>query len=346
MPKLKVDNRKIEVREGTTILEAAEKLGIAIPTMCSLKGYEPHTSCMVCVVELEGSESLVPACGAQVLDGMSVKTASEKVLEARKTSLELLLSEHAGDCLAPCQRACRMNIDIPLMIRLIKKGYLEQAGRIVQAVSTDMCRECDRQCEKACRRRMYDESVAIYRLVKFVEDIPGGDIVSEKISPIEGAKFSSVMKNIRDDEMSRFLKDAASYGQIEPEKPEIGYTRDEALKEALRCFECDCGKKDDCRLREHSGDYRAKQTAYSGQRMGYEKQVSKDYIFEQGKCIKCGICTRISENKGVACGFNFTGRGFATRLGVAFGRFDNEELAEIIGEIIENCPTGAIVHNE
>src|SRR4030066_2193424 len=99
MPKLTIDNREVEVAEGATILEAAEKLGIKIPTMCFLKGYKPSTSCMVCVVKVNGMEQLVPSCGAIAEDGMQVESSTEEVRCARTAALELLLSDHVGDCM-------------------------------------------------------------------------------------------------------------------------------------------------------------------------------------------------------------------------------------------------------
>jgi len=97
MPKLFIDNREVEVDNGATILNAAEKLGIEIPTMCFLKDYKPSTSCMVCVVKVDGLANLVPACGTIAEDGMRIESNSDQVHQARKAALELLLSDHLGD---------------------------------------------------------------------------------------------------------------------------------------------------------------------------------------------------------------------------------------------------------
>ena len=72
MAKLMIDNREVAVDSGSTILDAAEKLGIAIPTMCFLKKYKPSTSCMICVVKVGGIESLMPACGSIAEEGMII----------------------------------------------------------------------------------------------------------------------------------------------------------------------------------------------------------------------------------------------------------------------------------
>ncbi|MBN2269481.1 MAG: (2Fe-2S)-binding protein, partial [Sedimentisphaerales bacterium] len=87
MPKLTIDNREVEVPAGATILDAAAKLGIEIPTLCFLKDLEPSTSCMVCVVKIAGLPSLVPACATVATDGMQIESDSEQVRDARKAAL-------------------------------------------------------------------------------------------------------------------------------------------------------------------------------------------------------------------------------------------------------------------
>ena len=127
MPKLTIDDKPVEVPEGATILDAAEKLRVEIPTMCFKRGYEPSTSCMVCVVEIEGKGGLVPACGAVAAEGMRVRTDTERVRDARKTAIELLLSDHLGDCMGPCHVTCPAHMNIPLMIRQIASGQMREA---------------------------------------------------------------------------------------------------------------------------------------------------------------------------------------------------------------------------
>ena len=93
MTKITIDNREVEVKSGETILAAAAKLGIEIPTMCFLKDCKASTSCMVCVVRVNGKDVFVPACGTIAEDGMQVESDSSEVDEARKIALELLLSD-------------------------------------------------------------------------------------------------------------------------------------------------------------------------------------------------------------------------------------------------------------
>jgi len=174
MPKLLIDNREVEVDKGATILDAAGKLGIEIPTMCFLKGYKPSTSCMVCVVKIDGSASLVPACGTIVKDEMRVESNSEQVHQARKAALELLLSDHLGDCLGPCQVICPARMNIPLMIRQIAAGKFRDAIATVKkdiALPAVLGRICPKPCEKGCRRTVFDEAVSICLLKRYVADL-------------------------------------------------------------------------------------------------------------------------------------------------------------------------------
>ncbi len=174
MPKLIIDNREVEVDSGGTILEAAEKLGIAIPTMCFLKGYKASTSCMICVVKVDGAESLVPACGSIAAEGMKVETCCEEVVEARKVALELLLSNHIGDCMGPCHVICPANMNIPLMIRQIGAGRLKEAIVTVKrdiALPAVLGRICPGPCENGCRRAKFDEAVSICLLKRYAADV-------------------------------------------------------------------------------------------------------------------------------------------------------------------------------
>ena len=174
MPKLTIDNREVEVPNGATILDAAGKLGIDIPTMCFMTGYQPSTSCMVCVVKVEGRAVLLPACGTLAEDGMRVESDCEEVCQARKTALELLLSDHVGDCLGPCHTICPAQMNIPLMIRQIAAGKLRDAIETVKkdiALPAVLGRICPKPCERGCRRAAIDEAVSICLLKRYVADV-------------------------------------------------------------------------------------------------------------------------------------------------------------------------------
>lgn len=103
MINLKINNVPVQVEAGTTILEAAKSIGIKIPTLCYLKEINAIGACRVCVVEVKGMRNLVASCVYPVSEGMEVLTNSERVLKSRKTTLELILSNHKKDCLS-CDR--------------------------------------------------------------------------------------------------------------------------------------------------------------------------------------------------------------------------------------------------
>ncbi len=96
---IEVNNRPIEAKPGEILLEALNRAGISVPTLCYLKDMTPTGACRMCVVELEGNPNLVPSCALPVTEGMKVKTHSPKAIRARKTIVELLLASHPDDCL-------------------------------------------------------------------------------------------------------------------------------------------------------------------------------------------------------------------------------------------------------
>jgi NADP-reducing hydrogenase subunit HndD len=104
-----INNTKVEVEEGTTILHAANKAGVKIPTLCYVEGKDPRGACRVCVVEVEGARSLVASCCTPVGNNMKVFTNTKRARQARRSVVELLLSEHDGDC-----KTCQRNDDCQL----------------------------------------------------------------------------------------------------------------------------------------------------------------------------------------------------------------------------------------
>ncbi len=197
MPKITIDSREVEVETGATILAAAERLGIAIPTMCYLRGHEAGTSCMVCVVKLAGANGLVPACGTIVREGMRIENDTEEVREARRAALELLLSDHVGDCVGPCQMGCPAHMNIPQMIRQIAAGDLGAAVATVKqdiALPAVLGRICPAPCEKACRRRLHDAAVSICLLKRYVAeaDLQAASPYSPKCEATSGKRVAII----------------------------------------------------------------------------------------------------------------------------------------------------------
>ena len=171
MINLKIDNIAVSVPEGTTIMQAAAQAGITIPSMCYNKSVENHPSCMVCVVKNMDKNEIIPSCVYRVEPGMNISCNAADVLELRKEALELLLSDHVGDCEAPCRNACPAFMDIPKMNRLIAHKRFNEALKVVKeeiALPLILGYICAAPCEKVCRRNQADESVSICQLKKFV----------------------------------------------------------------------------------------------------------------------------------------------------------------------------------
>lgn len=99
MVKIKINDREIEAKEGTTILEAARAAGERIPTLCHIKDMFPSGACRMCVVEAKGRPALIPSCAYPVEPGLEIRTSSQRVITARRTIIQLLLASHPFDCL-------------------------------------------------------------------------------------------------------------------------------------------------------------------------------------------------------------------------------------------------------
>ncbi len=177
-----LNGKIVKAYDGETILKAAERHGVEIPTLCHDPRLEPYSSCFVCVVEVEGARSLQTSCSTRVVEGMVINTDNEKVRKARKTALDLLLSNHYADCQAPCKDTCPAGVDVQGYISLIDKGMYEEATALIKEVNPlpAICgRVCVRPCEVACRRNLMDEGapVGIDYMKRFAADY---DLQSEK----------------------------------------------------------------------------------------------------------------------------------------------------------------------
>lgn len=197
MINLTIDNQLVSVQDGGTILDAAQKKGVVIPTLCYCNGFRPTTSCMICVVHDLKTDRLVPACSMPAEEGMHIETNNQRVRESRRITLELLLSEHIGDCEAPCQRACPANMNIPLMIRQIKEENFKEAIITIKkniALPAVLGRICPAPCEKGCNRKYHDNPVSICHLKRFVADV---DLAEESsylpcLQPNSGRKVAII----------------------------------------------------------------------------------------------------------------------------------------------------------
>jgi NADP-reducing hydrogenase subunit HndD len=159
-----IDNRELQLEEGTTVLEAAKGIGIDIPTLCHMKLHDldvenKPAGCRVCVVEVEGRRNLAPSCATDIYEGMKIKTNTMRVVNARRTVMEFILSDHPKDCLV-----CAKNMECDLQDMAARLGVREIPNHEICEMSTYrldtspsiirnmdkciMCRKCETMCNE------------------------------------------------------------------------------------------------------------------------------------------------------------------------------------------------------
>ena len=461
---VKINGLPSMVDEGATVLEAAEVVFVHIPTLCYFKDCEPATACMLCVVKDKSTDQLIPACSAKVVDGMEIDTECDEVQSARRDVLNLLLSEHVGDCEAPCTRICPAHLDVPRMLREIGSGNMEAAGWMAKrdlAIPETLGYVCPAPCEKGCRRGQIDEAITIQNLHRKVgqscppatppvggkrvavigsgpaglscawalcqlgyactvfDDAPkaGGSLrencalpsdvldaeiqwlehsgiafqVGQSISmhevsdqfegvvfaeeqfsgthfadtfyaeehkltvkavangkgtalavdcflrgaaPTGGTRFDSKIGKLRESEVRELLKTCS----------DITGRTDSCETEAERCLHCDCRKPEDCKLRTYAEKYGADQREFPADERRHVQIIGQGeaVLFEPGKCIKCGLCVKITQRAGEEFGLTFMGRGFNTQVVVPFGAALHKGLKVTANQCVRICPTGAL----
>jgi formate dehydrogenase major subunit len=195
--KITLNGKSMDVPEGMTILEAAAQAGCEIPTLCRDKESErPFTSCYICLAQIEGMGRMVPACGTAVRDGMVIDVDGEKVREARKTGLELLLSDHNADCKAPCHWMCPAHADVQGYVGAIANEDPEASMRILREkipLPGSLGRVCPHPCEEDCRRQRVEAPISIRNLKRWVADweMEHGVVLPE-LKPFSGKKVAIV----------------------------------------------------------------------------------------------------------------------------------------------------------
>ena len=157
MVNLTIDGRKVSVEENTTIMEAAAQIGIMIPKLCYLKNINEIAACRVCVVELEGKEKLISSCNNVAEEGMVIYTNSPKVRRHRRTTVELLLSQHDGQCVT-CSRSgnCALQtiandlniLDVPYEKQIERRAWNKGFPLIKDYSKCIKCMRCVQICDK------------------------------------------------------------------------------------------------------------------------------------------------------------------------------------------------------
>ena len=195
--RLNIDDREVLGLPGQTILEVAKENNIFIPTLCYDERAEIYGSCGICVVEVEGSPKLFKACATEIAPNMIIKTNTERVRESRKTNLELLLSNHNGDCKAPCSLGCPANTDCQGYVGLIANGLHKAALKLVKdkiPLPASIGRVCPHPCESDCRRGLVEQPIAIKELKRFVgdRDLNSDDPYIPEIAKATGKKVAII----------------------------------------------------------------------------------------------------------------------------------------------------------
>jgi len=174
MIKITINNQKIQAKSGMTILQIAKENNIEIPTLCHDDSLDAYGSCGICMVEVAGDPRLIRSCSVAAADGMVITTESERITKNRRLVLDLLLSDHTGDCKPPCALSCPADTDCMGYVKLISEGKFEEAREKIGEKIPFMAsigRICPRPCESACRRALVDEPIAIGDLKQYVGDL-------------------------------------------------------------------------------------------------------------------------------------------------------------------------------
>ncbi len=195
--RLNIDGKEVLAFPGQTILEVAKENDIYIPTLCFDERTKIYGSCGLCMCEVEGNPKMVKACATEIMDNMVVSTMTDRVIESRKTNLELLLSNHVGDCRPPCVTACPAETDCQGYVGLIANGEYEEALSLVMnkiPMPASLGRVCPHPCEDACRRKLIDEPISIQMLKRFVADdyLTSEESVLPEAAPATGKRVAVI----------------------------------------------------------------------------------------------------------------------------------------------------------
>ncbi len=319
--KITINNKPLEVSGKETLIEVLREEGYNIPSLCYNAKANHQASCMVCVVRNAANGQMLPSCSTYPVEGMQIETDTEEVLELRRTSLELLLSDHRADCEAPCTVVCPNHLDVAQLILYYDHGQMAEAQALLQSVfdvKNLPCETCKAGCEKACRRGTLDEAVQIRDIIRQVAAYKGPaattDIALLSHSNTSKEVFSSRLGRYNDAEKA-WLK--------------------EIYTQPSRCLHCACEGSGTCKLRTLATEARIKSSRFgvsSSLPVKEVQHVSGRLYFEPAKCIRCGLCVYNTKD-----GFTFQHRGFDMRVVIP-----EESKSHVSEDIATLCPTGAL----
>jgi predicted molibdopterin-dependent oxidoreductase YjgC len=355
MARIKINSIEYTVREGSTVLAAARDAGIVIPTLCYNEGLPHYTSCMVCMVKDKHTQSYFASCSVIVQDGMDIDASSGELISLRRKSLELLFSEHRAECEAPCRTVCPAGYNIPLFNRHLSSVDLESAKNLtLSEINGEViaCENCAGYCENACRRKKIDIPVSIRNMKLFIysgiisEDpdfkSAGSQDAGRKDRKIirSSRRFNSLIGRMEPSEQAEWLKECS--GNTDRFR-EISVTG-QASVEAGSCMHCDCRAAADCRLRDLADGFSIKNQGGKLVNAPIVKKINykTGLVFENAKCIKCGLCVRLCEESKEEPALCFINRGFVTIISEPLTEEFDNILKTKTAEVINICPTGAL----
>ncbi len=168
-----INGKECKADTEKTLLDNILDNGINLPHLCHNPQVESYGGCGLCLVMVEGINKPLRACSTTVTEGMKVTTSTEALEKSRKVALSLILSDHSGDCKAPCFKACPTHQDIQGYVGLIANGETEEAIKIIKKdnpLPRSIGRVCPHPCEDACRRSHLEGAVSICSLKRFAGD--------------------------------------------------------------------------------------------------------------------------------------------------------------------------------
>ncbi len=170
---IKINGKECIGHTGQTVLQIAEENNILIPNLCYNKSLKHYGGCSLCVIEAAGSPKLLRACSTVPAEGQEFYTETERVVRTRRISMELLMSDHVGDCRGPCVTGCPNNVNVQDYIQAIARGDDLEAVKIIKEhlpFPSSIGRVCPHPCETECRRKMVEEPISICYLKAFAAD--------------------------------------------------------------------------------------------------------------------------------------------------------------------------------
>jgi ferredoxin len=280
---------------------------------------------------------------------MDIDASGEEIIRIRKKAVTLLLSEHRAECEAQCRIVCPAGYDIPLMNRLLIAGKHEEAAELCRAEMNGnelKCINCKAFCENACRRKKIDNPVSIRNIRIFLSrNLPS--LSKDKVSPYYSGvdvrkRFSSRIGLLEGSEQRELIKECR--GDIIRQREIPDYAS--ASAEAESCMHCDCRAAEKCKLRDIAEKFELKDPTGKFVNAPISKKINHKtgLIFENAKCIKCGLCVRACEDSKDEPALCFINRGFVSIISEPLTEEFDNLLASQTDKCIDICPTGALAH--